>query len=114
MPDDFETLTVGLRQWAATHDPHVRAAVELLIWKEWPRRGDFASAAIRRASGYTVIDWRAAREVHARTVASTSERAVLLLAVDLADNRYKLSQMGHAHARAMAGAFTAACAVDRG
>lgn len=111
MADDFEDLVAGLRRWTATHDAHVRAAVELLIWHEyWIRRRDFGQAALKYgAGGIVTIDWRAARSFHdAGTTASTSQMAVLDLAIDLAGNRYKLTGMGHAHARAMATAFCSA------
>ena len=45
------------------HDPHVRAAVELLIEHEiWIRRADFRRACIDAARREAWIDWRKARE----------------------------------------------------
>ena len=39
---DFDTLVRLLRRWTHNHDPHIRAAVELLIEHEtWIRRADF-------------------------------------------------------------------------
>lgn len=92
------------------HDPHVRAAVELLIWHGgWLRRADFTTACVRREAGPAAreawIDWDAAREfVDAGAVASTSELAILDLAVALGENRFRLSIMGSAHSRAIADA----------
>jgi hypothetical protein len=112
-----DDLTEGLRAWTAHHDPHVRAAVELIIWHDfWTRRNDFREACIivTPAGPYVVIDWSKAREfADSGPRASTSELAILDLAVALGENRYKLSMMGNAHARAIADAVTAACAVDR-
>ena len=48
---DFDALVVRLRRWTHNHDPHVRAAVELLIEHEtWIRRGDFQRACGRAAA----------------------------------------------------------------
>lgn len=119
---DFDTLAAGLRRWTASHDPHVRAAVELLIWHEsWVRRADFSDAAVRwdgsrgaaRGRGVAWIDWDAACEfADSRPRASTTELAVLDLAVAIGENRYKLSQMGHAHAAAIVKAFARALGAD--
>ena len=112
---NFDTLAAGLRRWTATHDPHVRAAVELLIWHEyWLRRSDFIRACIKwdgtcgtePGRGVAWITWVSAREFadsHPR--ASTSESAVLDLAVAIGSDQYKLNQMGDAHAQAIVKAF---------
>ena len=69
------------------------------------------SAALVRRHGDTWIDWDAARAfVDAGARASTSEMAILDLAVALGENRYRLSIMGHAHSAAIARAV--ADAVD--
>lgn len=119
---DFDTLAAGLRRWTRDNDPHVRAAVELLIWHEtWIRRADFANAAVYwdgsrgtgKTRGVAWIKWSDAREfADSGPRASTSEIAVLDLAVAIGENRYKLSQMGHAHARAIVTAFARALDVD--
>lgn len=113
MPDDTESLIAGLRAWTREHDAHVRAAVELLIWHEfWLRRRDFRDAAIDYypRDRMRTIDWDKAREfVNAGARASTSEMAILDLAVALGENRYRLSIMGRAHSRAIANAVYAAC-----
>jgi hypothetical protein len=115
MPDDTETLIAGLRAWTREHDSHVRAAVELLIWHGgsgywlrradggyWLRRADFTSAAVHRGRHEATIDWDAAREfVDQGPRASTSEMAVLDLAVALGENRYRLSIMDSANSQAI-------------
>jgi hypothetical protein len=90
---DFDTLVRLLRRWTHNHDPHVRAAVELLIEHEtWIRRADFPRAAIEGNAREAGINWRKAREfVDSGSAASTSEMAVLDLAVALGENRYWFS-----------------------
>jgi hypothetical protein len=120
MPErSFGQLTVGLRGWTRDHDPHVRAAVELLIWHEhWLRRPDFTRAAVGRGSDGTVyIDWaEAARFVGtaAATRASTSERAILDLAIALGTDIYRFAIMGTAHCAAIAQAVTSAVGIPAG
>ncbi len=75
------------------------AAVELLIEHDiWPRRRDFLDAAVARRRGRSVLDQlREARDVYDRgdvNRGSTTERAVLDLALSLGDDRYRLTQMG--------------------
>jgi len=105
-----DTLAETLRAWTRSHDPHVRAAVELIIWHDsWLRRADFTSAAIRRGKYESTVDWGAAREfVDAGPRASTSEMAILDLAVALGENRYRLSIMGASHSQAIADAVRTA------
>ena len=109
------TLITGLRAWTRDHDAHVRAAVELLIdHGGWLRRADFTRACVRKDSREAWIDWRAARAfVDAGAVASTSEMAILDLAVALGENRYRLSIMGAANSRWIADAVARAVGVDR-
>jgi hypothetical protein len=109
-----DDLTEGLRAWTASHDPHVRAAVELLIWHEfWLRRQDFRKACMT-VDEDVWIRWREARAfVDSGPRASTSELAVLDLAVALGENRYRLSSMGSAHSRAIADAVAVACGFER-
>ena len=111
--DRQTALTAALRAWTRHHDPHVRAAVELLIEHGfWLRRADFTRACVRRDRGEAWIDWHAARAyVDAGAVASTSEMAVLDLAVALGENRYRLSVMGAANSRAIATAVARAVGV---
>jgi len=98
---DFDTLVRLLRCWTHNHDPHVRAAVELLIEHEtWMRRAGFQRACIEKGAREAWINWRKAREfVDAGATASTSEMAVLDLAVAIGENRYKFSIMGPANSR---------------
>ena len=115
---DFGTLVRALRRWTADHDPHVRAAVELLVWHEhWLRRQDFQRACIHddtAIDGSTWIHWRHAREFFdSGPRGSSSELAILDLAVALGENRYRLSIMGDAHSRAIAQAVARALGEDR-
>lgn len=112
--DATETLIARLRKWTKDSDAHVRAAVELLIWHGgggyWLRRADFTTACVRRSSGGARIDWTAAREfVSAGPRASSSEMAILDLAIALGEDRFRLGIMGHAHLRAIGNAVYAAC-----
>ena len=117
MPElSFGQLTAGLRGWSRHHDHHVRAAVELLIWHEhWLRRPDFTRAAVGRGSDGTVyIDWAPAARfagTAAATRASTSERAILDLAIALGTDIYRLGIMGTAHCAAIAQAVAAAVGI---
>ncbi len=118
----FEDLAAGLRGYYRGGTEHEQAAVELLIWHEtWLRRPDFKGACItQRAAGLVArIDWYEAREFIDRGYAqrghsgrplpaSTSERAVLDLAVALGEDQFRLAGLGHAHRRAAAQAFAAA------
>lgn len=107
MPEmNTEALIAGLREWTKDHDPHVRAAVELLIWHGggfWLRRADFTAACIRPAADVPAwIDWDAAREFSdSKPGAASSELAILDLAVALGEDRYRFRIMGHAHARSI-------------
>jgi hypothetical protein len=119
--DDFERLAADLRATAQTRDPHVRAAVDLLIWHEtWLRRPDFRGACITQmAPGMAArVNWEEAREFTDRGYAqpgqrplpaSTSERRVLDLAVALGENMFGLPGMGTVHKWRMAEAFARAC-----
>ena len=109
-PGRQAALIAGLRAWTRDHDPHVRAAVELLIEHDsWLRRPDFTRACVRSRGAEAWIDWQAARAfADAGTAASTSETAVLDLAVALGENRYRLSIMGAANARSIATAVARA------
>ena len=114
-PNQQTALVAALRTWTRDHDPHVRAAVELLIEHDfWLRRRDFTGACVRSRGGEAWIDWRAARAfADAGTAASTSEMAILDLAVALGENRYRLSIMGAANAQSIATAVAIAVGVAR-
>jgi hypothetical protein len=113
--DPAEALTAGLRHWTRSYDLHARAAVDLLIWHGyWLRRQDFIRACTRPDGLDTYIDWEAARTfVDAGTKGSTSEHAILDLAVALGEDRYHLSIMGTVHSRAIADAVAQAVGVTR-
>lgn len=116
MPD-FDSTLAALRKWTRDNDPHVRAAVELLAWHEhWLRRADFSRACVSRDSDGTAwISWMQARDfIATQPRASTSEMAVLELAIAIGSNQYKLSYMGEAHARAIVKAFADALGVEAG
>lgn len=103
MPD-FDRTVTGLRRWTRNHDYHVRAAVELLIWHEfWVNRADFTKACVHPGrDGTTWINWGQAREfADSGPRGSTSELAVLDLAVALGEDRYRLSRMGTQHRNAI-------------
>jgi hypothetical protein len=116
--NNFDTLVVRLRRWTHSHDPHVRAAVELLCWHEhWLRRQSFQQACIHDDTAIDCsmwINWRQAREFYdSGPRGSSSELAILDLAVALGENRYRLSIMGDAHSRAIVQAVTSALGEDR-
>lgn len=111
-----EDLIRGLRAWTARHDPHVRAAVELLIDHEhWLRNGHFVRGCVRvsRSDGTVWIDWKAARHAHHRgLVGSATQLAVLDYAIALAENRYRLTARDRTNARLAAAATARALQVD--
>ena len=113
---DFDTTVGALRQWAATHDARARAAVELLCWHEhWLRRQDFIKACVHADphAGMTWINWREAREFcDAGPRASTSELAILDLALTLGEDRFRFGSMGHAHRAAIVRAVALALGVE--
>lgn len=111
--DRLVALVAGLRAWTRSQDPHVRAAVGLLIEHDyWLRRADFTRACITRRGREAGLDWAAARAfADAGPAASSSQMAVLDLAVALGENRYRLSIMGSANSRAIAAAVARAAGV---
>jgi hypothetical protein len=115
VPDPTDAIIKGLRAWTRDHDAHVRAAVELLIWHGfWLRRQDFVKAVVHRGNYGTTINWSSAREfVDAGIRASSSEAAILDLAVALGEDRYRLNIMGSAHSRAIAKAVAQATGQER-
>lgn len=115
MPD-FDTIVKALRRWAAVQDAHDRAALELLAWHEgWLRRRDFLDAATGMHGRVMYLSWRKAREFHdSNPVGSTSELAILDLAVAIGENRYRLSLMGSGHAKAIVRAFAMALGEEAG
>lgn len=117
-PASATSAIVGLRRWAHGHSPQVAAAVGLLITHgTWLARQDFRRACIERdRDGTCWIDWTDARTAFdggAFNTASTSELAVLDLAIALGEDRFRFSRMGPANARAIADAVAAAVGVTR-
>lgn len=112
-PVSTEAEAVGLRRWARGHDPHVQAAVGLLIGHEtWLRHNDFRSGRIERdADGTCWIDWtdaRAAFDAGRFAKASSTELAVLDLVIALGADRYRFSRMDDAQARLITESVAAA------
>ena len=100
MPE-FEELAAGLRAWSEG-DRIATAATELLITHEtWLRRRDFlaACADVNEAGedgpAMTRIRWGDALEfAGGNPRASTTELAVLRLAVAIGSDEYRLASMG--------------------
>jgi hypothetical protein len=110
------SVAAGLQVWAQGHDAHVRAAVGLLINHDvWLRRVEFQALCLHRdPDGSYWIDWSAARAAYDGGLfarASTSERAVLDLAIALASDRFRLSVMSTGKARLVAEAVAAAAGI---
>ncbi|WP_219420431.1 hypothetical protein [Pseudonocardia nigra] len=111
-------VVAGLRAWVRGHDPHVQAAVGLLLAHDvCPRRTEFRAACVRRDSdGEHWIDWSAARaafDAGEFDRASSTEIAVLDLAIALGSDRYRLRSMGHHNARLIAEAVAHAVGATR-
>jgi hypothetical protein len=117
MTETPDPMVMALRQWAAEGEPaHARAALELLIKQGWLRRRDFTRACVsvssRGADSTTWINWRNARDFTMQgPIGSTTELAILDLAVALAENRFALSSMGHIHRQWIADAVAMAVGV---
>lgn len=111
-PDE---IAARLRAWTEGNDPHVRAAVELLIGHGyWLRRPDFTEARIDNRPGEAWIRWAKARD-YAGTIApnaGTHNLAVLDLAVAIGGNRYRLSTQNDEDARLMMIAFATALGME--
>jgi len=111
-------VVAGLHAWIDGHDPHVQAAVWLLLAHEvWPRRADFLRACVHRSpDGEWWIDFRAARTAFDNGVfdtASSTELAVLDLSIELGTDRFRFRAMGPGNARAVATAVAHAVGADR-
>jgi len=82
----------------------------------WPAREEFRACVERDRDGTCWIDWldaRAAFDAGHFANASTSEIAVLDLAIALGEDRFRFSRMGLANARAIAEAVAKAVWVTR-
>lgn len=112
-------LATRLRASASSHDSGVRAAVELLIEHgAWLRKSTFVKAYVSYAYGSTHVDWRAVdaaltEQVRDLMVVSSSELAVLKLAVFLARDPMRLAVLGSSNAEIAARAFARALGVTR-
>lgn len=107
---DFEETAAGLRAWAEG-DWIATAAVELLIGHEtWVRRRDFLAACTDSGEGMTRIRWDDVREFAGspQVPASTTEIAVLRLAVAIGSDDYRLASMGRANKDLITQAFATA------
>lgn len=109
---DVERLVTRLRAaYRAGMDDRDKAGTELLIWHEyWLRRRDFASECVRdMGPDGAYVRWQQAREFLDRDPhASTSELAVLDLAVAIGESRFRLSSMGSQHRKMIAHVMAAA------
>lgn len=112
---DFDTTAHALRRWAAQMDASDRAAVDLLIWHEsWLRRPDFTAAAVVNRGVHLAVDWAAARAfADTHPGASTSELAILDLAVAIGEDRFRFRIMGDPHSKAIVRAVARALGEDR-
>ncbi|QNG55628.1 hypothetical protein H6H00_15445 [Pseudonocardia petroleophila] len=111
-------VVAGLHRWIDDHDPHVQAAIWLLLAHEvWPRRADFRQACVHHSpDGGWWIDFRAARiafDNGAFDTAASTELAVLDLAITLGTDRFRFRAMGPGNARAVATAVAHAVGTDR-
>jgi|GEM_PF-2542267 len=95
------TLPAELLDWAREQEPHRRAAVQLLVEHEhWFNRRDFLeSDAVYRDPDGAYLRFTRARELFEQGAfpASSSEQAVLDLAIALGEDRYRLAGLGPAH-----------------
>lgn len=94
-------------------DAGPRAALELLAWHDyWLHRDEFLDTATRiDPSGAVWISWSRAQAEFSHDkyhLASTSERAILELAIALGTDRYRFNLMGDTHAHAIVRAVTTA------
>ena len=117
-PGSATAAAVGLCRWVRSHDAHVRAAVGLLIASEvWLARSEFRITCIERDDDGTCwIDWtdaRAAFDTGRFAKASSTEIALLDLAIALGEDRYRFSRIDSAQARTVVEAVAAAGGVDR-
>lgn len=94
-----DQLATGLRVWAHGQDPHVRAAVELLLDHDggmWLRREEFVEAFVGYYGNQATIDFDAVAAALAEGTApgaSSTELGILRLAADLGTDRWLISRM---------------------
>src|SRR5260370_12667378 len=95
----YEQAVTGLTGTARDVAPCQAAAVGLLLWhNSWLRREDFRRACLS-ASPTVLLDWRAAAKFLAAAPvgASSSQVVVLEVAIALAEDKFHLTGLGHAH-----------------
>jgi hypothetical protein len=112
---DSDETVAGLRRWTKDHDPHVRAAVELLIWHGyWLRREDFRAAVIGEGTTEMWVRWgeTAGFRNGPGASASSSELAILYIAVTIGSDAFRLSRMNDEQAGAIVRAFATALGVE--
>lgn len=113
-----DALAAELRNGVANHDDHIRAAVELLIDHDyWLRNGRFVRAALVRSDDNSqYILWHKAREAFDAGEfdrSSTTERAMLEIAITLGTDQFRLTQMGRFNRTLITRAVAAAVGVSR-
>lgn len=124
--DPYPDLAEHLRRWAEGSDT-VEAAVGLLIAHgTWLDRAEFRRCAVwvqwSRETGlaWAAIDWEAAAQAVHEVPASSSERAVLSIALSLADGEYSvdlanaLSSLDERNTALVLEAIAHACGVQKG
>jgi hypothetical protein len=117
MNNKSETTVEKLLRTAETHDPHVRAAVQLLHEHgKWLRNGE----VLRCVDDYedaAYVDWRRAREQFDAgefNPASGSELAVLDFAIELGRNRFRLTSLDSVNSGLVLAALATALRLDVG
>ena len=117
-----DTLAQRLMATAERSDSHKRAAVGLLVWHEgWLNRSSFRKACVMDDGGSAYIRWAKAREYADKVTAggldapraSTSEAAILDLAVAIGEDGFHLTSMGSAHREAITKAVAMAVGATR-
>jgi hypothetical protein len=112
---NYYGMTASLRRWTANRDPHVRAAVELLIGQTtWLQNHDFAMACTTMSGDETFISWDKVRDfLHGPGAAgSSSAKALLRVAAAIGSDEFRLSRMDDEQAMAVVTAFADALAVE--
>jgi hypothetical protein len=93
---NYQTMVTALREWTATHDNAVRAAVELLIEHgHWLRNDKFVELCVQNDYGTTWINWGTAELMVSQRdlIGSGSELSVLRFAVMIAHDQLGLSSL---------------------
>lgn len=108
-------LVDQLLTWSDGQDPHVQAAVELLIEHgRWIADRGFRDTCITVDDGIAWIDWDAARAAYDAGrfgAASGSEQAVLDFAISLGEDRYQFYRLDFANRRLVLNAIAHALGI---